>query len=311
MKMRCHQFREIADSYLGHDLSVETTQAVNLHLANCAECYRELSARRELRTRLRDALINAPENRMRPEFANILRTRLRDYAQSNPNASVVAFDSKSASTTFSRVAAATLAACLLLAFGIGAAVWREWQTRRNPVAVSADGSKPGQPLDLSIASLAKSAVGDHRDCAIHFRLSEEPIDLDEAGRNYDPSFISLSSAVLSSELPTGVEFLEAHSCIFESRRFAHIVLKYQGRLVSLLITAKEGNMRTAQPSLPTASQDAVIECSQFDGYRVSYLPTARHAIFVVSDLSEGANLALARALAPSAVSHITRAEIKT
>ena len=84
--MRCHQLREIAGSYLGHDLSVETRHAVNSHLAHCTKCYRELSARRELRTRLREALINAPENRMRPEFAGILRARLRDYAQSNPNA---------------------------------------------------------------------------------------------------------------------------------------------------------------------------------------------------------------------------------
>ena len=307
MKMRCHQFRAIADSYLAHDLSVEIMHATNSHLANCTECCRELSARRELRTRLRGAFINAPENRMRPEFANILRARLRDYAQINPGARVVAFNSKSASTRFSRMEAAALAACLLLALGIGAAVVREWHIGRDPVAVASNVSKPGQLPNLFNASLAKSAVRDHRDCAIDFRLLEKPIDLDEAGRKYDPSYVDLSSAILSGGLPTGVEFLEAHSCIFESRRFAHIVLRYQGRLVSLLITYTGENMRTSQPS-PTVEEDKAIESSQFDGYRVSSLQTASHAIFVVSDLSEGTNLALARSLAPSAVTHITRAE---
>ena len=306
--MQCHQFREIADSYLGNDLSVETTHAVNSHLANCTECYRELSARRDLRSRLRNALINAPENRMRPEFANILRARLRDHAQSDANASVVALNSKSSSTKFRWMASAALAACLLLALGIGAEVLRESHTARDPVAESSSASRPDLLPNLFNASLAKSAVGDHRDCAIHFRLSEKPIDLDEAGRKYDPSYVNLSSALLSGDLPTGVEFLEAHSCIFESRRFAHLVLRYQGRLVSLLITDNEANMRTRQPSPPTVEQATFIQCSQFDGYRVSCLQTARHAIFVVSDLSEGENLALARTLAPRAVVHVTHTE---
>lgn len=312
MKMRCHQFREIADSRLGSDGSVGTTHAVNLHLAKCAECQKELSARRELRTRLRHALINAPENRMRPEFASILRTRLRDYAETNPNA-VAALD-HSSSPAKHRVAALALAACIVLALGIGPAVLREWHTLRTAgrdrLAVSSHAPDPRQLQNLFNASLARSAVGDHRDCAIHFRLSEKPIDLDEAGRKYDPSYVNLSRAVLSGELPAGVEFREAHSCIFESRRFAHIVLRYHGRLVSLLITAIEGNMGESHLSLPTIDRDTAIASSQFDGYQVSGLPTRGHAIFVVSDLSEGENLALARALAPSAVTHVTRTEIK-
>jgi len=245
---------------------------------------------------------------MRPEFTNILRARLRDYAQSNSTAGVVALSSKSSAAKFRWAASAALAACLLLALVIGAAVLREWNTGRGPVAVSSDASKPGQLPNLFNASLAKSAVGDHRKCGIHFRLSEKPIDLEEAGRKHDPSDVNLSRAILSGDLPTGVEFLAAHSCIFESRRFAHIVLRYQGRLVSLLITDNEGNMRTDQPSPPTVEQATFIQCSQFDGYPVSCLQTARHAIFVVSDLSEGANLALARALAPRAVMYVTHIE---
>ena len=309
--MRCHQFREIADSRLGSDGSVGTTHAVNLHLAKCAECQKELSARRELRTRLRHALINAPENRMRPEFASILRTRLRDYAETNPN-SVAALDSSS-SPAKHRVAALALAACIVLALGIGPAVLREWHTLRTAgrdrLAVSSHAPDPRQLQNLFNASLARSAVGDHRDCAIHFRLLEKPIDLDEAGRKYDSSYVNLSSAVLSGGLPAGVEFLEAHSCIFQSRRFAHIVLRYQGRLVSLLITDNEGNMRTSQSSPPTIEQDMPIECSQVDGYRISSLQTAGHALFVVSDLSEGTNLALARALAFRAIKHVASTEL--
>jgi len=60
----------------------------------------------------------------------------------------------------------------------------------------------------------------------------------------------------------------------------------------------------------TNQQAQVIACSQLDGYQVSCFQTARHAVFVVSDLPEGDNLALARALAPSVFAHITASKAR-
>jgi hypothetical protein len=125
-------------------------------------------------------------------------------------------------------------------------------------------------------------------------------------------YINLTKAVMSQQgdAPLNAQFVEAHSCVFEGRRFAHIILKYHGRLVSFLVTdiggAKQAKTNAAR--MPADLQQQVIACSQFDGYQVSCFQTARHAIFVVSDLPEGDNLALARALAPSVFAHITRTE---
>src|SRR6476646_11015663 len=80
IKMQCQEFREIADSYLGNELIVETNHAIILHLEHCAECRRELAARRELRTKLRDAFLNASANQMRPEFAERLNMQLHARA---------------------------------------------------------------------------------------------------------------------------------------------------------------------------------------------------------------------------------------
>jgi hypothetical protein len=52
----------------------------------------------------------------------------------------------------------------------------------------------------------------------------------------------------------------------------------------------------------------VFACSEFEGYQVACFRTARHAIFLVSDLAEGENLAVARLLAPSVYSHVSNAE---
>lgn len=74
--MQCREFREIACSFLDDELLVETNHEVIRHLETCASCRRELTARRELRHKLRAAITRAPEVRMSDEFVNRLRTQL-------------------------------------------------------------------------------------------------------------------------------------------------------------------------------------------------------------------------------------------
>jgi len=319
--MQCREFREIADSYLGNELIVETNHEVISHLEHCLDCRRELAARRELRSQLREAFTKAPENQLRPEFARQLSTQLHDYALGKSGAPVVPARGRRSFVAVRRTPWLALAACLVLSTGIGLVLVRQrFSAPKQPgtreIARNADTPSyspelnPGIPVNLVKTELAKSAVGDHRDCAVHFRLAEKPIDMEVAGRKYDPVYINLTTAVLSEkgEVPLGAEFVEAHSCVFQGRRFAHIILRYHGRLVSFLVT-EIGDSSEAKANAALASQGAqVITCSQFDGYQVSCFQTARHAVFIVSDLPEGDNLALARAVAPSVFAHITHAE---
>ena len=290
--MQCDQFRELADSYLQNELIVETNHQINSHLEHCAECRQELSARRELRTKLQQAFRNAPENQMHPEFAARLNKRLRDQALGKRPDSVTSAHVSQSFSKQHRSSLLAVAASLVLAAGFGLVLFR-YISKPAPVG----------PTSLVKTELARSAVGDHRDCAIHFRLSEKPIDMEVAGHKYDPVYIDLTKVVLSQG---NVELVEDHSCVYESRRFAHIVLKYHGRLVAFLVTDA-----TTEATPQGRLQSQVIACSQFDGYQVSCFQTGRHAVFIVSDMPEGDNLALARALAPSVFAHITRLESAT
>ena len=159
--------------------------------------------------------------------------------------------------------------------------------------------------------LVKFAVGDHRNCAIEFRLPAKPISLEEAGRKYDPVYRNLTQAVLAGQngVTPEAELVEAHSCVFEGHRFAHLVFKSHGRIVSLLVTDFQGNGTNEASSRPNGIRsDLVGACSQLDGYQASCFATAHHAVFVISDLPEGQNLALARTLAPAVFAHLSQAE---
>jgi hypothetical protein len=293
--MQCQEFREIADSYLGNELIVETNHAIISHLEYCAECRRELAARRELRTRLRQAFINATENQMHPEFAERLNTQLHARTLGKRRNRVATVGTPRSSIRLGRKSWLAIAACLLLGMTFVMIVVRQKASFISREATTTE--------------LAKSAVTDHRDCAVHFRLAEKPIDLEAAGRKYDPVYINLTKAVLTERggALSDAEFVEAHSCVLEGRRFGHLVFKYHGRLVSFLVTDTAGPDINGADS-PALARLEVTACSQLEGYQVSCFQTVRHAVFVVSDLSESENLALARALAPSVYAHITGIE---
>lgn len=311
--MQCREFNEIIDSYLKDELLTETNHDVIKHLEGCPACRRELTARRELRAQLRRAFEQAPDFQPRPEFAFQLRNKLKQQAlgQSRPSFGPFAFMLRP------QWVAAT--ACLIVALFAGVMVWRgrvanPGQLARIEAAHNSaredESSHPNSENDLNGAAVrlasfevTEQAVGDHQNCAIKYNLMEEPISLLEAGRRYDRADFGLASAVRSgAALRTGVvKYVEDHSCIYHGRRFAHIVLKYQGRTVSLLVAeADEAARKNAG--------DDVIACSSINGYQVSCFGTKRHTVFVVSDLSETDNLKLARALAPTVASHLKQAE---
>lgn len=270
--MQCRDFRELADSYLGDELLVETNHDVIRHLETCADCRRELAARRELRSKLRVGFENAPDLRMSEEFVARLTAQLRDAAFSRAR--------------FSAAKYIAIAASVLIVAALGfIAVQQRWRSESSAV-------------------LTSSAAGDHRDCALNHRLEEKPIDLDEAGRKYDRAYINLAHVVISEgRLPGDVELVGAHSCVFKGRRFGHVILKYRGQLVSVLVTNIEPQDHAEATGVKGATADA-----QLDGFQLAHFGTTRHAVYVVSGLSDTENLAIAQAIEPSVSRHIRDAE---
>ncbi|MGI8493696.1 MAG: anti-sigma factor family protein, partial [Pyrinomonadaceae bacterium] len=316
--MRCQDFREIMDSYLGDELLVETNHEVLRHLENCADCRSELAARRGLLAQIRAAVKNAPEMRLNPNFALKLQNELRETTL-HPS---IWKKLKSGAAFNSPILAAAIAVCFLFA-----AIFAAFRLNRSPQNETVSTVQPNQidrnvnnalpneaPLNeavkVALREMMPSVVGDHKNCALHFRLKEKPITLDEAAEKYGRFYKDLDKSVLASlgknpaktdsEKPLGkIEFLEAHSCIYNGRRFAHIVLRRDKKIISVLVTDAGNSFK--------ADDGAIF--NQTDGnFQVATFSAARHAVFVVSDLSEQENLAVAETLLPAVHVHIERSE---
>lgn len=296
--MNCKDFKEIADSYLSNELLVETNHEVLQHLETCANCRRELGARRELRFCLRSAFKNAPNSQINPSFAFKLKNDLRESAFGKERK----WKFIGAKMIFASVFAVLI---LAVAFDL---------IRRKPATQTAnlnlnDANKTNTKVtkeslnveQIAFVEVRKDAVDDHRHCALKFSLREIPISLDEAAEKYGKVNKDFDEAVMKAlreVFGSKAKFLEAHSCIINGRQFAHVVIKYQDRIVSVLMTKREDG--------DTTKDSDAISCQSADGLRVACFESGKYSVFVVSDLEESDNLLVARTISPSVKKHIEK-----
>jgi len=146
--MECRDVREMADSFLGEELLTETNHEILRHLETCSVCRADLAGRRALRAAVQRAFHNARNLDPSPEFTAHLRTTLQGAAHKVRAGRGIRFRGWWA-----------LAATVLLAIALGVAYrGRDWIT--------------------ATGALARAAVGDHRNCALQFKLAEKPISLE-------------------------------------------------------------------------------------------------------------------------------------
>ena len=266
MTAECRATRERADAFLSEQLLVETTQDIVRHLEGCPACRAEFAARRRLRSALKSSFENAGDLQPSAEFVGALRARLAAEA-----ATPARF-----TASWRRWGAIAAGVLLVVSLGLASLPW-----------LSASG----------LATLARLAVGDHENCALTFRLAEEPISLEQAARQYDAAFRELQTVEpATTSLPGGpLEVVDRHSCVWQGVRFAHLVLRYKDTLVSVVVASDAGAAASWIP-WQRLDHDPAALASVGDQHVASFRGGA-HTVFVVSSLSDDDVRAVAQAMA--------------
>ena len=250
--MNCRDVREVADSFLCEELLTETNHEILRHLVICSSCRTEIDARRRLRGALRTAFNRVPELQPAGEFADRLGEQLRQAA-------VHKHPSWTSSSRWLALAG------LVLAAGVTA------------VVLLNRSSAPAEEL-------ARDAVGDHRNCALKYRLARRPVPLEEAAQRFDRAYrLLVNTPPDDIRTPDGpARVVERHSCEYGTHRFGHVILQYRGRVVSLLVTAND------RATAAAGSVEAIprVIGHPMEGLSMVSVNGTRHAIMLVSDLEE-------------------------
>jgi Putative zinc-finger len=255
--MQCRDARELLDSFLAEELLVETNHELLQHLASCPACQSELEARSRLRTGLREAFARAGDLQLRPGFQEEVAAHLRARVPREGR--------------------------------------RRWTGRWLAVAASLFlVTLVGlYMLRGRIDEVARIAAGDHQNCAVKFSLREKPISLAEAAARYDAAYARLEHTP-PDDVPTPagtLHVVDRHSCVFENRRFGHVVFNVDDHLVSVLMTAGESSLAAAG----AAANLALLPAN--DGLSIASLHVPGHVVFVISDLQSAAFQQVAQSLA--------------
>lgn len=291
----CRNYRELLDSYLSEELSVETNHAMLRHTEMCQGCRGEMAARRRLRAVLKRA---CSTDRLGAEAEQ----RLRDCLRRETAGGVAAIGWGRRLRRLFEVRglfhlAAAVAVAAAITAGIGAWLYGAFD---GPIA------RP----DLALSpALFEQAAGDHEHCGLKFAVLSGPFEMPDSAVSYDPSYAGLEKVVAPAA--AGLELRTVHLCGHKGRRFAHLVYAGEGSLISLLVTERDGKALDLD-LIPTDDGIAAgMQTARRENLSIGAFQTTRHVVAVVSDLEAEKNRLMAERLATPVTEHLRRFEQQT
>jgi Putative zinc-finger len=235
----CQQIRELMDSYLSEELSVETNHAVLQHLGACDACSEELGRRQRLRRLLSQSLdIAVDADRMKQRITRTLDRQQRTWPRT---------------THWWGLAAAAIA-------GVAVALWLS------------------RPVDVAAYD---DSAGSHVACGLAIPQTVT-YNAERAARNLTTPYQPMVDAIGHWHGPYRV--IDAHMCPYRGRDYVHMVLRSDGRTLSLFA---ERALRGALPKTPVTTtlpgDGREVHSITTSGYHVSATATTDFRVFVVSD----------------------------
>jgi anti-sigma factor (TIGR02949 family) len=263
---QCERVRRQLDAYLSNELLVETTSEVLSHLESCEACSQELDARTSLRKALRKAADQrVPPQHLREAISRRLRRRQHGFFGEL------------------RVLRSAMALASLVLLVIAAQQGYRLQRGRQLVS-----------------SILAIGVTDHIQCAIKgHNYPEVANPPDQLRKKLGAEYAGLLP-IIQQKLP-GFQVLEAHICELPGspRKYIHFITRGQGRILSVILTKRDGESLPAQRLLVIKdSSGSDLYSAKLEGTSVAGFETNEYFGFVVSDLGQTEILHLAEAIAP-------------
>ncbi len=280
--------RSYLDSYLNDELLTETNHDILQHIENCANCSVALKTRVHVKKLLQRAV-----------FAETAPIALRERIQRDIRAHNRRFNFSAASAVFATAVEhrALLAASVLLILSL--ATWSVLSLRNQPQRLaSVYENNSARLLSGQTRKVLDIGLSDHLECAIHNGFAASRFTFDEMARELGATYVGLVPLV-KERVGADYEVVVGHHCMADGRQFVHLILRNKEKILSLVITGKNGeSFSGSDQTIVSESSGVPLYQARLQNLEVAGFETKDYLAFVASDSRPQDNLQLAANVAP-------------
>ncbi|WP_321473314.1 hypothetical protein [uncultured Paludibaculum sp.] len=162
---------------------------------------------------------------------------------------------------------------------------------------------------VNVSNPMRPGMDDHLHCSVYGRVPATIPPLAEAVKDLPPQFRELLT-VVQEKVPPSFGVYSAHQCTRHGRKFVHIQLKSDSKLLSVIVTRRSVDESFVRDQIVPALTERGISLYEARSKRfaIAALETRDYLAYVVSDLGGEENRQLMLAMAPGMESVLRRLE---
>ena len=268
LKMQAHM-----DELLDRSLSEDAAGQFTSHLSSCPACMQEIEARRQLRGRLRSAVKST-------ETPPYLESRIRANIRS----------SKRQSPWVNRWMA--VAATLVIGVVGGSVAYHFGYMRFSRASQDSYIAS----VNSQVPTVMQIGLSDHVHCSVFRKFPKNPPKVEEMAAKLGPEYAGLIP-IVRQHVPDEFRLVMAHQCGYRGRKFVHLALKNDSRLISLVIAMKGAGESFSAPAF--LESGIPLYNAGVQRFQIAAFESGDRLVYVISDLPQERNTEMLRAMAPS------------
>lgn len=150
-----------------------------------------------------------------------------------------------------------------------------------------------------VSGLMSVGLSDHIHCAVYRKFRKNPPTLERLRQTMPPEYRGLIE-VVRERVPPDFRLMIAHQCSYLGRKFVHLALKSDSKVLSVVVASKRDGesfrIQEVAPALHHAGLTIYQESVQ--RFEIAAMESRDHLVYVISDLPGDENNRIMLSLAP-------------
>jgi hypothetical protein len=154
------------------------------------------------------------------------------------------------------------------------------------------------------------ALGGHIHCSVFRRFRKDPPKLDDLARKLGPEYAGLIP-IVKRHVAQEYRLMIAHKCGHAGRKFIHLSMKSDSRLMSLVLVRKLDGESFDREQLRAALLQSGLPfyTAGVQRFKIASFESREHLVYLVSDLDQKQNTSMLLAMAPEVSEFLEKMEI--